>query len=67
VLIKNVWYVQFEVSMFAGVRTMGYFRATDGQFHRLPALYLGGPKCETLRAIIEGVYNPGPSVAQARR
>lgn len=61
VLIKNVWYVQFEVSMFAGVRTMGYVRASNGRFRRDPSRYYGGPACATLRAAIEGVYNPGPS------
>jgi hypothetical protein len=59
VLIKNVWYVQFEVSMFGGVRTLGYDRGSDGRFYRSRSHYYGGPMCETLRAALSGVYNPG--------
>ena len=58
-LIKNVWFVQFEVAMFSGVRTMGYLRGTDGRFTRSPSRYFGGPACETLKAAIAGVYTPG--------
>lgn len=59
VLIKDVWYVQFEVSMFSGVRTIGYVRIDDGRFLRSPSHYYGGPSCETLKAAINGVYTPG--------
>lgn len=59
VLIKNVWYVQFKVSLFAGVRTLGYFRHPDGHYQISASNYYGGPACETLRAAIKGVYNPG--------
>lgn len=58
-LIKNVWFVQFEVSMFSGVRTVGYVRGSDGRFTRSPSRYFGGPACATLRAAVSGVYNPG--------
>jgi hypothetical protein len=57
-LIKNVWFVQFEVAM-TGTRTMGYFRGTDGKFTRSPSHYYGGPACETLKAAVNGVTTPG--------
>jgi hypothetical protein len=58
-LIKNAWFVQFEVSMFSGVRTIGYVRGSDGRFTRSPSRYFGGPACETLKAAVKGVYTPG--------
>lgn len=57
-LIKNVWFVQFEVAM-GGVRTIGYVRGTDGRFQRSPSHYYGGPACETLKAAVNGVTTPG--------
>lgn len=58
-LINRTWYVQVEVSMMSGVRTMGYSRGSDGRHQRLSSRYYGGPACETLRAAVKGVYNPG--------
>ena len=60
VLIKNVWYVQMEIAMTEGVRTIGYHVGTTGHLERSASQYLGGPACETLRALTNRVYNPGP-------
>jgi len=60
VLIKNVWYVQMEISMTEGVRTIGYIRGSQGHLERSAMHYLGGPACETLKALTSRVYNPGP-------
>ena len=59
VLIKDVWYVQIEVAMTSGVRTIGFNGGTDGHFRFAPSVYYGGPACETPKAAINGVYNPG--------
>jgi len=60
VLIKNVWYVQMEIAMTEGVRTIGYHLGSTGHLERSASQYLGGPACETLRALTNRVYNPGP-------
>lgn len=57
--VNGEWFVQFEVSMFAGVRTMGYVRGSDGRFRRYPLHYFGGPPCETIKAALAGVTTPG--------
>ena len=58
-LIKNQWFVQFEVAMFAGVRTMTYRRSKDNnRFYRSPWGYFGGPACESLNAALSGVTTP---------
>jgi hypothetical protein len=58
VLIKNVWYVQFEVANL-GRRTLGYTVGADGHFSRSPIHYYGGPFCETLEAASKGVISAG--------
>ena len=58
-LVSGEWFVQFEVSMFAGVRTLGYVRGSDGRFRRWPMHDFGGPACETIRAVLRGVTTPG--------
>ena len=57
-LIKNVWFVQFEVAM-TGMLTMGYIKGSDGKFMRSPSHYYSGPACETLKAAVNGVTTPG--------
>ncbi len=58
-MIKKIWYVQVEIAMTSGVRAMGYFSGSDGRFRRVLSRYYGGPACETLKAAVKGVYNPG--------
>jgi hypothetical protein len=58
-LVRDRWFVQFEVSMFAGVRTISYLRQPDGRFSLTPSHYFGGPACASLRAALAGVTTPG--------
>jgi hypothetical protein len=58
-LVDDKWFVQFEVSLFAGVRTISYVRHPDGRFHRSPMHYFGGPACASIRAARDGVTTPG--------
>jgi hypothetical protein len=58
-LINKIWFVQVEIAMTSGIRTMGYYRDSDGRFQRSRSHYYGGPACETLKAAANGVYNPG--------
>lgn len=58
VLLRNVWFVQFEVAM-TGMLTIGYVQGSDGRFTRAPSHYYGGPPCETLKAAFNGVVTPG--------
>ena len=55
----NYWLVQFEVALFAGVRTVSYVSTGDGPYHRSPMFYFGGPACASIRAALEGVTAPG--------
>lgn len=57
--VNREWFVQFEVSMFAGVRTIGYVRDGNGGFRRWSSHYFGGPACETIKAALNGVTTPG--------
>lgn len=58
-LVGDKWFVQFEVSMFAGVRTVSYVRDQDGRFGRSPMHYFGGPACASIKAALNGVTTPG--------
>jgi hypothetical protein len=58
-LVGGKWFAQFEVSMFAGVRTVAYVRNQDGRFRRSPMHYFGGPACASIRAALDGVTTPG--------
>ena len=55
----NYWLVQYEVALFAGVRTVSYVSTGDGPFHRSPMFYFGGPACASIRAALDGVTTPG--------
>jgi len=57
--VNNEWFVQFEVSMFAGVRTIGYVPDRNGGFRRYAPHYFGGPACESIKAALSGVTTPG--------
>lgn len=57
-LVNGRWLVQFEVSLFSGVRTIVYTAGGDGRFHRDPWRYFGGPACESLNAALNGVTSP---------
>lgn len=58
-LVKDEWFVQFEVAMFSGVRTIGYVRDSEGRFRPWPPHYFGGPPCESINAALQGVTTPG--------
>ncbi len=58
-LVGDKWFVQFEVSLFAGVRTISYLRRPDGRFAFTPSHYFGGPACASIRAALAGVTTPG--------
>ena len=57
--VDGKWFVQFEVAMFSGVRTIGYVRDGKGDFHRSPSHYFGGPACASIKAALDGVTTPG--------
>ena len=60
-LVKDRWFVQFEVSLFAGVRTTSFTRHSDGHFRFSPSHYFGGPACASIKAAVDGVTTPfGP-------
>jgi len=56
---RDTWYVQSEVALFAGVRTITYYRTPNGRFERFRSQYFGGPACATIRAALDGVVTPG--------
>jgi hypothetical protein len=58
-LVNDRWFVQIEVSLWAGVRTISFFRGGDGRFHFSPSHYFNGPACESIRAALSGVTTPG--------
>lgn len=57
-LVGEIWFVQFEVSLFAGVRTISYIRQNDGRFHLTPLHYFNGPPCASIKAALAGVTTP---------
>lgn len=58
-LVRDEWFVQFEVALFSGVRTIGYVRDGEGRFRPWPPHYFGGPPCESIKAALQGVTTPG--------
>ena len=58
-LVRDRWFVQFEVSLFAGVRTLSFLRRPDGRFSLTPTHYFGGPACASIKAALAGVTTPG--------
>lgn len=59
VLIGDIWFVQLEVSMTAGVRTISFHRRHDGRFDVSHDHYFSGPACASIRAALDGVRTPG--------
>lgn len=57
--VGDWWFVQFEVSLFAGVRTISFGRQSDGRFHLTPSHYFNGPPCASIKAALAGVTTPG--------
>lgn len=58
-LIRGTWFVQFEITNLAGVRTIGYVRSERHSFVKSPIYYFTGPACATLEAALAGVITPG--------
>jgi hypothetical protein len=56
---RDTWYVQSEVALSAGVRSMTYYKTPNGRFERFRSQHFGGPACATIRAALDGVYTPG--------
>jgi hypothetical protein len=56
---RDRWFVQSEMALVAGVRTITYYRTPNGRFERFPTQYFGGPACATIRAALDGVVTPG--------
>ena len=57
-LFRDMWLVQFEVTMFSDVRTVSYVRDSEGRFQRSPRHYFHGPACASIRAALSGVTTP---------
>jgi hypothetical protein len=57
-LVRDKWIVQFQVSLMAGVSTISYRRRPEGHFGLQPNVYLAGPVCASIKAALDGVYNP---------
>lgn len=58
--VGDSWFVQLEVAMFAGVRTLTYTREQNGSFQLPPGQHYGGPGCASIRAALAGVMTFGP-------
>jgi hypothetical protein len=56
--VRDRWIIQFQVSLFANVRTIGYRRRPEGGFELEPGIHLAGPVCPSIKAALEGVSNP---------
>ena len=54
-LVGDKWFVQFEVSLYTGVRTVSFHRHRDGHFRLRPDHFFGGPACASIRAALDGV------------
>jgi hypothetical protein len=57
--VGDWWFVQIEVSMVRGVRTISFLRHSDGRFRLSPAHHFQGPPCASIRAALDGVTTPG--------
>ncbi len=57
-LVGDHWFVQFEIAMWAGVRTASFRRQADGSFAYAPVHDFGGPACASIKAALEGVTTP---------
>lgn len=55
---NNLWLVQVEISLTAGVRTISYVSVGGGAFQHVPIHDFGGPPCESIRAAMSGVTTP---------
>lgn len=55
-LVDDIWFVQHEVALFAGVLTTS-FRRHNGVYD-FTGLYLQGPACPSIKAAIAGVTTP---------
>ena len=58
--VRDRWFVQLEIALFAGVRTFTYNRQPDGTFAFSPGQHFGGPACESIKAALAGVTTFGP-------
>jgi hypothetical protein len=54
-LVKDVWFVQYEAAMFSGVRTVSFSRYSDGHYRWNPSHYFGGAACASIQAALAGV------------
>ena len=57
--VRDIWFVQFEVSLLAGVRTISYVRHLDSRFNLSPLHRFVGPACASIKAALAGVTSPG--------
>lgn len=58
-LVRDQWFVQYEVSMMAGVQTVDFRRDRNGNFHLSLEHFLSGPPCASIKAALAGVRAPG--------
>lgn len=56
---RDMWLVQYEVSMMSGVHTLSFVFGDGGRFHLSRRHFFGGPACESVRAALNGVTTPG--------
>jgi len=60
ILVKDMWFVQYESAMTAGVRTASFSRHSDGHFNFDPSHYFGGAGCAAIKAALAGVTTLPP-------
>lgn len=53
-LVRDKWFVQFEVRLSSGVLTVAYSRDSEGRLRLSPPLF-SGPACASIRAALDGV------------
>lgn len=58
--VGDHWFVQLEVAMYAGVRTLTYTLRQDGSFQLSPGQHYGGPGCASIKAALAGVKTFAP-------
>jgi hypothetical protein len=59
-LVQDKWFVQLEVSLWEGVRTLTYIRHGDGSFRYSPSGIFNGPACASIKAALAGVTTRAP-------
>lgn len=66
-LVRDQWFVQYEVALMAGVQTIDFYRGPNGRFQLSLSHFFGGPACASIKAALAGVRTPGGFPAMSRQ